>query len=260
MKPACRTIGRERQRLEDIAPNNPISEECWIPVSLPPPTNSAQHSLHEIMPAQGARFPDVSADYRSTDAAGLARRVLCLRRRSPNLFAWAAQFRRFLIGKTEPVHAGPTQSGFEGPLARARGRSGLPHLTYFGHQGSCLVAEFCTASSIFVPSPRRDRVGRAYRTARVTRIVVLIFRQKIAEGPGRVCRSGVRPSPWSLVLALDEHRIKITFPRSIQRGADAPANLPSRARWFPQGDAATSATKRVARASALLGQTDEGLS
>jgi len=28
MKPACRTIGRERQCLEDIAPNNPISEEC----------------------------------------------------------------------------------------------------------------------------------------------------------------------------------------------------------------------------------------
>jgi hypothetical protein len=36
MKPACRTIGRERQRLEDIAPNNPISEECWISVPLPP--------------------------------------------------------------------------------------------------------------------------------------------------------------------------------------------------------------------------------
>jgi hypothetical protein len=36
MKPACRTVGRERQRLEDIAPNNPISEECWISVSLPP--------------------------------------------------------------------------------------------------------------------------------------------------------------------------------------------------------------------------------
>ena len=39
MKPACRTIGRERQRLEDIAPNNPISEECWISVSLPPPAH-----------------------------------------------------------------------------------------------------------------------------------------------------------------------------------------------------------------------------
>ena len=37
MKPACRTIGRERQRLEDIAPNNPISEERWISVALPPP-------------------------------------------------------------------------------------------------------------------------------------------------------------------------------------------------------------------------------
>jgi hypothetical protein len=37
MKPACRTIGRERQCLEDIAPNNPISEECWSRVSLPPP-------------------------------------------------------------------------------------------------------------------------------------------------------------------------------------------------------------------------------
>lgn len=36
MKPACRTIGRERQRLEDIAPNNPISEECSIPVPFPP--------------------------------------------------------------------------------------------------------------------------------------------------------------------------------------------------------------------------------
>lgn len=33
----------------------------------------------------------------------------------------------------------------------------------------------------------------------------------------------------------------------IKSGADALANLPSRARWFPQGDAATSATKRVAR-------------
>jgi hypothetical protein len=37
MKPACRTIGRERQRLKDIAPNNPISEECWSRGSLPPP-------------------------------------------------------------------------------------------------------------------------------------------------------------------------------------------------------------------------------
>jgi len=42
MKPACRTIGRERQRLEDIAPNNPISEECWISVPLPPPTFHSQ--------------------------------------------------------------------------------------------------------------------------------------------------------------------------------------------------------------------------
>jgi len=39
MKPACRAVGRKRQRLEDIAPNNPISEECWISVSLPPPTH-----------------------------------------------------------------------------------------------------------------------------------------------------------------------------------------------------------------------------
>lgn len=30
MKPACRTIGRERQRLEDLAPNDPISEEGVI--------------------------------------------------------------------------------------------------------------------------------------------------------------------------------------------------------------------------------------
>ena len=37
MKPACRIIGRERQRLEDLAPNNPISEECWNRGSLPPP-------------------------------------------------------------------------------------------------------------------------------------------------------------------------------------------------------------------------------
>ena len=35
MKPACRTIGRERQRLEDLAPNDPISEERWSQVSLP---------------------------------------------------------------------------------------------------------------------------------------------------------------------------------------------------------------------------------
>ncbi len=39
MKPACRIIGRERQRLEDLAPNNPISEECWNRGSLPPPTS-----------------------------------------------------------------------------------------------------------------------------------------------------------------------------------------------------------------------------
>ena len=32
----------------------------------------------------------------------------------------------------------------------------------------------------------------------------------------------------------------------IKSGADALANLPSRARWFSKGDAATSATKRVA--------------
>src|SRR5271166_6370335 len=32
------------------------------------------------------------------------------------------------------------------------------------------------------------------------------------------------------------------------------------ARWFPQGDAATSATKQVARMSALLGKPEEGFS
>jgi hypothetical protein len=44
----------------------------------------------------------------------------------------------------------------------------------------------------------------------------------------------------------------------IKSRADALANLPPRARWFPQGDVANSATKRVARAPALLGQTDGG--
>jgi hypothetical protein len=39
----------------------------------------------------------------------------------------------------------------------------------------------------------------------------------------------------------------------IKSRADALANLPSRARWFPQGDVAISATKRVARVPALLG-------
>jgi len=36
---------------------------------------------------------------------------------------------------------------------------------------------------------------------------------------------------------------------SIRSWAQALANLPSRARWFPEGDAARSATKRVARVS-----------
>ena len=42
---------------------------------------------------------------------------------------------------------------------------------------------------------------------------------------------------------------------SIKSWADALANLPSRARWIPKGDAATSATKRVAhRQSSLSNQ------
>ena len=54
MKPACRSIGRERQRLEDIALNNPIGEECWTPVSLPPPLtqNFAQASSFSLGCAQ----------------------------------------------------------------------------------------------------------------------------------------------------------------------------------------------------------------
>jgi hypothetical protein len=46
----------------------------------------------------------------------------------------------------------------------------------------------------------------------------------------------------------------------IKSRADALANLPSRARWFPQGDAATSATKRVAESQPSSVKLMEGLS
>src|SRR5262245_46637517 len=46
----------------------------------------------------------------------------------------------------------------------------------------------------------------------------------------------------------------------IKSWADAPANLPSRARWFPQGDAAIRQRNGSCDStSALLGQTMEGL-
>jgi hypothetical protein len=67
-----------------------------------------------------------------------------------------------------------------------------------------------------------------------------------------------------LAKALDERdkldiQIKTRYILNrIKRRADALANLPHRARWFPQGDAATSATKRVAREPALLGKPTEG--
>ena len=60
-------------------------------------------------------------------------------------------------------------------------------------------------------------------------------------------------------------RMRLDFSRGrwhhrvcIKSGADALANLPNRARWFPQGDAAKLATNRVARVSALLGMPMEG--
>src|SRR5262245_43057943 len=45
----------------------------------------------------------------------------------------------------------------------------------------------------------------------------------------------------------------------IKSWADALANLPSRARWFPVRGCGHSATKRVVDSSALLGQTMEGV-
>src|SRR5262245_48481 len=42
----------------------------------------------------------------------------------------------------------------------------------------------------------------------------------------------------------------------IKSRADALANLPSRARWFPQGDAAIRQRNGSYESSALLGQTD----
>jgi len=45
---------------------------------------------------------------------------------------------------------------------------------------------------------------------------------------------------------------------SIKSRADALANLPSRARWFPQGDAAIRQRNGSYDSSALLGQTDGG--
>src|SRR6516225_1024855 len=44
----------------------------------------------------------------------------------------------------------------------------------------------------------------------------------------------------------------------IKSRADALANLPSRARWFPQGDAAIRQRNGSRDQSALLGQTDGG--
>jgi hypothetical protein len=52
---------------------------------------------------------------------------------------------------------------------------------------------------------------------------------------------------WCVGAAVLDSREKLWHIRSrIKSRADALANLPSRARWFPQGDVATSATKRVA--------------
>src|SRR5215475_2916489 len=45
----------------------------------------------------------------------------------------------------------------------------------------------------------------------------------------------------------------------IKSWADALANLPSRARWFPQGDAAIRQRNGSCESSALLGQTMEGI-
>src|SRR5215475_1530353 len=46
----------------------------------------------------------------------------------------------------------------------------------------------------------------------------------------------------------------------IKSWADALANLPSRARWFPQGDAAIRQRNGSCDSSALLGRTDGGIS
>jgi hypothetical protein len=47
---------------------------------------------------------------------------------------------------------------------------------------------------------------------------------------------------------------------AFRAGADALANLPTRARWFPKGDAAISATKRVVRCQPSLVEPKEGFS
>ena len=228
--------------------------------SFSPSANQHRHNiLRRDVPARvrGA-VPGRSANDPSTDARHSADSfsVCSVVSKALNL---GRPVQRFEFGKTGPVHAGPTQSGFEGSLARARARSGLPHLTHFGHQGSRLVWSPSFGRPVRSLCPRPCVTGSSQPIVR-------------RASPGLWCSSSVRKllsgrtrlpergAPKSLVgvPALDEHRIKITFPRSIQRGADAPANLPSRARWFPQGDAATSATKRVARASALLGKPMKG--
>ena len=73
------------------------------------------------------------------------------------------------------------------------------------------------------------------------------------------CRQVRVPSESRTKTGLDNPATRSQLTVSIKSWAQALANLPSRARWFPKGDAARSATKRVARVSSPPRSCEGGL-